>query len=144
MNTDIENEAPVESKGRGTGEGSLVILLTSGPEDGGKRATLAYSAACTALGMDIPTGIFLIGDGAHWGYEGNIADYSVDGFPALSELVDMFDVLGGRTYICSTCARVCGMADDGGHMDRLRRPEVEPRGLAYILPKITKGSSVTF
>lgn len=125
-------------------DGPLVIMLTSGPEDGGKRATLAYCAACTSLGMDTRTRIFLVGDGAHWGYEGHTADYHMNGFPPLQELVEMFRELGGETYICSTCDQVCGIPSDGNYTDRVRRQEVQPRGLAYILPEITRGSSVTF
>lgn len=45
-------------------------MLTSGNDDGGKRATLAYTAATCAAAMDRRTIMFLVGDGAHWAYEG--------------------------------------------------------------------------
>jgi predicted peroxiredoxin len=125
-------------------DGPLVIMLTSGPEDGGKRATLTYSAACTALGLDTPTKIFLIGDGAYWGYEGYTDAYHMSGFPPLHELVEMFRELGGETYICSACDQVCGIPGEGENPNRVRRKEVQPRGLASILPEITRGSAVTF
>lgn len=121
----------------------LVIMLTSGPEDGGKRAILTYSAACTSLGIDTPTRIFLVGDGAYWGYEGH-SDYQMNGFPPLQALVEMFAELGGETYICSTCDQACGIPGEDGHLHRVRRPDVQPCGLAPILAAITRGSSVTF
>jgi predicted peroxiredoxin len=121
----------------------LVIMLTSGPEDGGKRAILTYSAACTSLGIDTPTRVFLVGDGAYWGHEGHI-DYQMNGFPPLQELVEMFGELGGETYICSTCDQVCGIPGEDDHPHRIRRHDVQPCGLAPILAVITRGSSVTF
>jgi len=124
-------------------DGPLVVILASGPEDGGKRAILGYSAACTALGIDTPTQIFMIGDGAYWGYEGHTDDCQMSGFPPLQELVEMYCELGGETYICSTCDQVCGIPGEE-NANRVRRREVQPRGLASILPEITGGSSLTF
>ncbi|MGD2112828.1 MAG: hypothetical protein PVI50_05535 [Gammaproteobacteria bacterium] len=74
----------------------LVIMLASGPEDGGKRATLAYSAACTAAGMDTPTRIFLVGDGTHRDYEGHTDGCHMDGFPPLQELVELLRQFRGE------------------------------------------------
>lgn len=39
--------------------GCYTVILASGPEDGGKRATLALAAACTAQAMDLDTIVFL-------------------------------------------------------------------------------------
>jgi predicted peroxiredoxin len=39
-------------------------VLASGPEDASKRATLAFSAACTALSLDLDTQVFLIDYGS--------------------------------------------------------------------------------
>jgi predicted peroxiredoxin len=142
MNTN--NVVSLAAANRAPSSAPLVVMLSSGPEDGGKRATLAYSAACTSLGLDNPTQIFLIGDGAYWGYEGHNADYHMNGFPPLQELVETFGELGGETYICSTCDQVCGIPSDGTYAERVRRREVQPRGLASIIPEITRGSSVTF
>jgi hypothetical protein len=41
-----------------------VVVLASGPEDASKRATLAFSAACTALSLDLDTQVFLIDYGS--------------------------------------------------------------------------------
>ena len=40
------------------------VILASGAEDGGMRATLALAAACAAQAMDPDTIVFLLGDGA--------------------------------------------------------------------------------
>ena len=93
----------------------LVVILASGPDDGGKRATLAYTAAVTSVGMDTPTRIFLVGDGAYWAYEGHGDDVQMNGFPSLAELVETFRELGGETYICSTCDQFCGIPGDEAH-----------------------------
>ncbi|MDX1696836.1 MAG: DsrE family protein [Thiohalobacterales bacterium] len=122
----------------------LVVILASGPEDDGKRATLAYSAAVTSLGMDTPTRLFLVGDGAFWAYEGHTSGFRMPGFPALSDLVEAFSELGGETWICSTCDQFCGVPSDGHHGGRSRRPDVQPRGMASILPEVAMGSSITF
>jgi len=144
MTTNNNNVVDFKSVNYTTEKGPLVVMLTSGPEDGGKRATLAYCAACTALGMDTETMIFLVGDGAHWGYEGHAESYHMNGFPPLSELIEMFRELGGKTYICSTCDQVCGIPGEAEHTARVRRPDVLPSGLAAILSEISCGSSVTF
>ena len=144
MTINTNNVVDFQSASHATGKGPLVVMLTSGPEDGGKRATLAYCAACTAVGMDTETRIFLVGDGAHWGYEGHEKNYHMKGFPPLGELIEMYRELGGKTYICSTCDQVCRIPGEEEYSDRVLRPDVLPSGLATILPEISCGSSVTF
>lgn len=127
-----------------TAASPLIVILVSGPDDLGKRATLAYTAAVTSLGMDTPTKIFLVGDGSFWAYEGHTDDFHMQGFPPLGELVETFRELGGETYICSTCDQFCSIPSDQVHIDRIRRKDVHPRGMASVLPDVTNGSSLTF
>jgi len=61
----VDQNAVSEIK-HGSPRHKSVIVLTSGNEDGGKRATLAFSAACTAQAMELDTRVFLVGDGSHW------------------------------------------------------------------------------
>jgi predicted peroxiredoxin len=121
---------------------NYVVMLTSGCNDGGKRATLAFAAACAALSLDLDTHVFLIGDGSHWAYEGNSDPVSEPGFPPLSELMDVFCDLGGEIYICATCDRVCSVPGEGQR--RKRRADIQPRGLASVLSHMIGGTSVTF
>jgi len=112
-------------------------------EDQGKRATLAFSAACTALALDLDTQVYLIGDGSYWAYEGAGADVHQKGFPPLLELIDTFLELGGEVNICAACDAVCSLPgpDESG---RKRRREIQPRGLAAVLSHMVGGTSLTF
>jgi predicted peroxiredoxin len=120
----------------------LVVILASGPEDRGMRATLALCAAVTALCMDQEVEVFLVGDGAYWAYEGRTMDIHRNGFPALEALVESLIELGGVISICSACDQVCGIPSDAGHLPR--RGEIHPRGMAAVLADLASGSSVTF
>lgn len=117
--------------------------MATGREDAGKRAILAYSAAVTSAGMDIPTQLFLVGDGAHWAYEGSTDGIEHAGFPSLPELIEAYAEMGGETCLCSTCDKVCALPVTGVGQ-RQRRPGVYPVGMAAILGNIANGSSVTF
>ena len=120
-----------------------VVVLASGPEDGGRRATLAFAAACTALSLDLSAQVFLIGDGSHWAYVGASEGVSQKGFPPLAELMDTFIELGGQISICSSCDGVCSLPGRDGEGQRRRR-EIQPRGLASVLAHLVGGNSLTF
>jgi predicted peroxiredoxin len=113
------------------------VVLTSGPEDQGKRATLALAAACTAQAMDLDTIVFLLGDGAQWAYDGPAEQVHVLGFPALSDLIKLFVDGGGQVLLCSACDGVCALPGT-------RRRGVRVSGLATLLSHTIGGSAVTF
>jgi predicted peroxiredoxin len=113
------------------------VILASGPEDGGKRATLALAAACTAQAMDLDTIVFLLGDGAHWAYDGHAEQVHSPGFPALADLIDLFVEAGGQLLLCSACDGTCAI-------QRSRRRDVRVSGLASLLSHAVGGSAVTF
>jgi len=123
---------------------SMVVILATGSEDEGKRATLAFSAACTALSMDKETQVFLVGEGAYWAYEGRAHGVQMTGFPPLEDLISMFLDLDGQIHVCSTCDQVCGVPSDAEAGDVVRRPTIKPRGMASVLSDLVTGSSVTF
>jgi len=116
---------------------AYAVILASGPEDGGKRATLAFAAACTAQAMDLDTIVFVLGDGAHWAYDGHAEQVHAPGFPALADLIDSFVEAGGRLLLCSACDAIC--AQPGA-----RRREVRVEGLASLLSHTVWGTAVTF
>jgi len=120
-----------------------VVVLASGPEDEGRRATLAFAAACTALSLDLDTQVFLIGDGSHWAYVGASDGVHQKGFPPLGELMGSFLELGGEVSICSSCDGVCSLPGPDGR-NRQRRREIHPRGLAAVLAHMIGGTSLTF
>ena len=113
------------------------VILASGPEDGGKRATLALAAACTAQAMGLDTIVFLLGDGAHWAYDGHAERVHTLGFPALSDLLELFVDAGGQLLLCSACDGACALPG-------VRRRDVRVSGLATLLSHTIDGSAVTF
>lgn len=122
----------------------LVIFLATGNDDGGKRATLAFTAATCAAAMDKRTVMFMVGDGAHWAYEGRAAGVQQNGFPPLSELMDCLIEMGGEMYVCSTCDEVCSVPSDHEGDNFKRHPAIQPRGMSAVLSDMTEGRSVTF
>ena len=113
------------------------VILASGAEDGGTRATLALAAACAAQAMDLDTIVFLVGDGARWAYDGNAEQVHAPGFPALADLFESFVDAGGKLLLCSACDAAC--AQPGA-----RRRDVRIGGLASLLSHAAGGSMVTF
>lgn len=122
---------------------TYVLVLATGLDDGGKRATLAFSAACSALAMDMPTHVFMVGDGSHWAYEGHADPVHQAGFPALTELMDAYVELGGNLYLCSACDQVCSVPMFDGAVLK-RRAGVEIRGLVSILDYAAGGTTISF
>ena len=122
---------------------NYVIVLATGLEDQGKRATLAFSAACSALALDKPTHLFLAGDGSHWADEGHAELIHQAGFPALAELMDTYLELEGKLYLCSACDQVCSLPLVAG-ANLVRRAGVEIRGLVSILDYAADATTITF
>ncbi len=124
---------------------NYLVLLTSGSEDGGKRATLAFCAACSAVALNKETQVFLVGDGGHWAYEGSADCVNQEGFPPLKELIQDFLELGGKIYICTTCERFCAISQDGPEAGKaVRKEEIQPRGFSAVLGEMAGAASLTF
>ncbi|OJZ20279.1 MAG: hypothetical protein BGP21_07480 [Thiobacillus sp. 65-29] len=120
----------------------LTIMLMSGREDGGKRATLAFVAAVSAAAMERPVQVFMAGDGAIWGDPEQAQDVRMAGFPSLAELVREYLELGGELLICSTCEHFCTPA--GSRTPGHRWPSLKVRGMAALLESQDGGSSLSF
>jgi predicted peroxiredoxin len=123
---------------------TMVILLASGNDDGGMRATLAFTAATCAAAMDKRTIVFMVGDGAHWAYDGRAAGVQQQGFPPLGELMDCLLEMGGEMYVCSTCDGVCSVPSDDMAENLRRHPAITPRGMSAVLSDMIEGRAVTF
>jgi predicted peroxiredoxin len=124
--------------------GNYAVILASGPQDGGKRATLAFAAACTARAMNLNTIVFLVGDGAHWGHDGHADGVHAPGYPALNDLMDSFLESGGQILLCSACAATCYVSSGAEGQSPARRRDIRIQGLASVLSHTAKGSSMTF
>jgi uncharacterized protein involved in oxidation of intracellular sulfur len=81
----------------------VVVILTTGKQDRGARATLAFSWACTALAMGKSVALYLTMDGTVWAINGAAGGVQVEGFEALSEYMAQFAELGGRLLVCAPC-----------------------------------------
>ena len=120
---------------------SLTIMLMSGTEDGGKRATLAFVAALSAAAMERPVQVFLAGDGAIWGDPDQADQVEMPGFPPLVELIQEYLDLGGVLLVCSACEHFCSArsATAGRHWS-----ELQVRGMAALLESQRDGYSLSF
>ena len=122
-----------------------LIMLVSGNEDYGKRATLAFSAACTALAMEQQVTIFLVGDGSFWAGEKSSFGIEIPGFPPLNDLFETFGELGGRVALCSTCAKtICGIDEQKNMIPSQRRSCIEIQGFASVLSEAQHSTTLTF
>jgi predicted peroxiredoxin len=120
----------------------FTILLMSGKEDGGKRATLAFVAAVSAAAMGRPVQVFMAGDGAVWGDPQQAENVEMAGFPSLAALIREYLDLDGALLVCSTCERFCmrpGTLASGN-----RWPSLEARGMAALLESQGDGHSLSF
>lgn len=120
---------------------SLTIMLMSGTEDGGKRATLAFVAALSAAAMERPVQVFLAGDGAIWGDPDQADQVEMPGFPPLAELIQEYLDLGGALLVCSTCEHFCSARS--ATVGR-RWSELQVRGMAALLESQRDGYSLSF
>ena len=84
-------------------DNTLLIILTTGKEDRGGKATLAYSMGVSALALGLPTKVFLTLNGTAWAYTGESEEVKIDGFDPLSELINEYLELGGEILACQPC-----------------------------------------
>ena len=136
--------APAETLQVGHPGDLYTVILASGMEDGGRRATLALSMACTALSMDLSTHLFLVGAGSYWAYQSHADGIQVDGFPSLDELLESFMDLGGNLAVCSTCNQALCHASGSHDTILMRRPGVQVQGMATVMEHLMQGRAVTF
>ena len=94
-----------------TGRDALFII-TTGKEDGGRKATIALAMAVSSLGMGVKTSIFLTGSGSVWADVKQSVSVQIDGFENLSTYFIQFAELGGKLLICTPCLKFfCGLDD---------------------------------
>ncbi len=119
----------------------LMIVLTTGKQDRGTRATLALSWGCTALAMGQKVTLFLTMDGAVWAMRGSTTGVKVLGFEPLEDYLEQFVLLGGTLLLCAPCAEYYCSFDVEGSVE----PGVELVGLATVVSQIKdNGKVVTF
>ncbi|MDH5231027.1 MAG: DsrE family protein [Gammaproteobacteria bacterium] len=125
----------------------LFIILSTGMQDAGKKATLAFSAACSALALDKSVSVFLIGDGVVWADQNITKEIITPGFPPLDSLIDNYIEFGGHLAMCSACASdegACGIEEYRLLKSPSLRAEVQVQGFATIMENVFSGSNLSF
>ncbi len=120
---------------------SVVVVLTTGKQDRGTRATLAFGWACAALALGKDVSVYLTMDGTMWAMRGAAASVQVEGFEPLDEYVSQFTALGGKLLVCAPCSEYYCSFDRSLVHDKLL-PEANVVGLTTVVGKIGAGTSV--
>ncbi len=82
----------------------LTIVLTSGIEDGGRRAAIAFGVAMAAQAEATPTTVFLALEAAVLGTPTGADGVRPRGFSdSLAVYIEHFVDLGGRLEVCASC-----------------------------------------
>ena len=109
-----------------------LIVLTTGKQDRGARATLALSWACSALAMGKRTSLFMTMDGTVWAMKNAMDGVQVEGFEPLKNYIETFFALDGKLLVCAPCTEYyCSIAGDGGSGALIEGAELA--GLATVV-----------
>ena len=117
----------------------LMIILTTGPDDRGNRATLAFAMGVSALVSGVDTTIFMTMSGTFWSRQSSCQKVQLEGFDPLPTYVEQFGELGGKVLVCSPChAFYCSTS---GEEDLL--PGAQLAGLTHVVDQLMSASAVT-
>jgi len=111
----------------------LVVVLTHGAN--GDRATIAFTAANTALSAGMEVAVFLTSDGVELCREGAADSCHVPPFLPLAELMEKFAAGGGAVLACGSCLQFRGMKSEG------LSPAVRVAGMASLVEWIAAGAT---
>ena len=118
---------------------SMLVILTTGAEDRGNRATLAFTMGVSALISGIDAAIYMTVAGAFWSRQDAVASVHVAGFDPLASYVEQFVELGGKILVCSPCNEFyCSIARSSPLM-----PNAELVGLTHIVDLVMDAAVVT-
>ncbi len=119
----------------------VLITLTTGKQDRGTRATLAFSWGCAALAMGQAVSIFLTMDGTIWAGKNAARGVSVAGFENLSNYIEQFLALGGELLVCAPCTEYyCSFDEENPEIKLLK--EAQLTGLATIVSKMGPNTKI--
>ncbi len=122
----------------------LLLVLTEGKADNGRKATIAFSMGLSALAMGLEVTVFLTSDAAVWGYDKSGFGISVPGFLPLEELIAQYGETGGSLLLCSTCHMTCGAGDPRLAPNVEKLPTVKIAGMATVIEFAIGGTTMTF
>ncbi|MFH0803084.1 MAG: DsrE family protein [bacterium] len=125
-------------------DSSLMIVLTTGKQDRGTRATLAFSWGCAALSLGKKVSLYLTMDGTVWAMHGAMKGVEVNGFEPLKNYKDQFVEFGGEILVCAPCSEYYCSSDQKQLSESLIA-EAKLVGLTTIAAKAdTKTQIITF
>jgi predicted peroxiredoxin len=109
-----------------------LIILTTGKQDRGTRATLAFAWGCAALAMGQSVTMYLTMDGTVWATIGAMKGVQVGGFEPLEDYLEQFLALDGQLLACAPCTEYyCAM--DRDTIPGVLIEETQLSGLATIV-----------
>lgn len=135
MRQDDVSDAP-GAQGKRHALKKLNILLATGDEDGGRRATLAFSAACSALVIGYEVIVYMVGDGMCWGNAGHAEYFHAAGYPPLNQLMEKYLEGGGLLYRCASPVEPCTTQN--------LHEAVQLMGFTSFIDRIEGGNTLTF
>jgi predicted peroxiredoxin len=123
------------------GQNRVLVILSTGREDAGAKATLAFAWACGALAMGREVMLMAIANGTVWGLKGVCDDIHLPGFEPLEQYVREFKELGGKFCICPPCLEYyCSIDEETAK--RGIREEGEVCGIAVALNFASAGGQI--
>lgn len=118
-----------------------VIVITTGKQDRGTRATLAAAWGCATLAMGRSVSIYLTMDGTVWAMQGAAKHVQVGGFETLDVYLEQFLELGGKIQVCAPCSEYyCAVGPETAGGTLLN--EAELTGLASIVARVGPDTQV--
>ncbi len=122
----------------------LLIILSTGKQDQGAKATLAFAFACSALSMNAEVAMYVTMDGTIWGLKEAAKGICMPGFDPLETYITQFRDLGGKLFVCPPCVEYYCSVDKDLVMKGLR-DGAEVTGMATAFHFIEhQGRVVTF
>lgn len=119
----------------------MLVILSTGREDDGAKATLAFAWACGALSMGREVMLMATANGTVWGLCGACDGIHMPGFEPLEQYVKEFKELGGKLCICPPCLEYyCSIDEEMAK--RGIRDGGEVCGIAMALNFASPGSQI--
>lgn len=118
-----------------------LVVLTTGKQDRGTRATLALAWACTALALGRKVSLYLTMDATVWAMREATVGVQVDGFEPLHVYLEQFCSLGGDLLVCAPCSEYYCSFDRSVVPDSLH-PDATVVGLSTVVGRIDSDTSV--
>lgn len=117
----------------------MLIVLTTGPEDRGNRATLAFSMGAAALISNVETTIYLTMSGTFWSRWKASETVHIEGFEPLKVYIKQFVDNGGKLLVCSPCSSFyCSIADGSSLIET-----AQLCGLTHIVSVALNATTIT-